>query len=197
MKDLEIRGAGNLLGVEQSGYIASVGFDLYSRLLAEAVEDLKQGQKLEEEKKILQPQVPAVSLPLTAYIPEEYIIDLSTRLDFYQRLAAVRGAQEVEGIAAELSDRFGPVPQAVKNLLYIMEIKQLAAAAMVKSISTEDRQAVLYFDDTREIDRLSLTQDFRYGVKASSSRIKLDIKLLGVSWQDILRKVLRKAAVNG
>jgi transcription-repair coupling factor (superfamily II helicase) len=197
MKDLEIRGAGNLLGVEQSGYIASVGFDLYSSLLAEAVEDLKQGQKLEEEKEILQPQVPAVSLPLTAYIPEEYIIDLSTRLDFYQRLAAVRGAQEVEGIAAELSDRFGPVPQTVKNLLYIVEIKQLASAAMVKSISTEDRQVVLYFDDTREIDRLSLIQDFRYGVKASSSRIKLDIKLLGTSWQDILRKVLRKADVNG
>jgi transcription-repair coupling factor (superfamily II helicase) len=197
MKDLEIRGAGNLLGVEQSGYIAAVGFDLYSRLLAEAVEDLKQGQAVGSGRKILQPSVPAVALPLTAYIPEEYVVDLSTRLDFYQRLAAVKRAQEIEGIAVELSDRFGPIPQPVENLIYIVEIKQLAAAAMVKSISTEDRQVVLHFDGTKEIDRLSLIQDFKYGVKAGSSRIKLDIKLLGNSWQDVLKKVLQKAAISG
>jgi transcription-repair coupling factor (superfamily II helicase) len=193
MKDLEIRGAGNLLGVEQSGYIAAVGFDLYSRLLAEAVEDLKQGQDVERERKMLQPPMPAVALPLTAYIPEEYIFDLNTRLGFYQRLAVVKRAQEIEGIAVELSDRFGPIPQAVKNLLYIVEVKQLAAAAMVKFISTEDRQVVLYFDDMRQIDRLSLAQDFRHGVKAGNNRIKLDIKLLGNSWQDVLKKVLQKS----
>jgi len=196
MKDLEIRGAGNLLGVEQSGYIAALGFDLYSRLLAEAVEDVKQGQAVENVRKIPQPPVPAVALPLTAYIPDEYIFDLSTRLDFYQRLAVAKQAQEVEGIAVELSDRFGPMPHAVRNLLYVVEVKQLAAAAMVKSISTEDRQIVLHLDGTREINRLSLTQDFKYGIKVSSSRIKLDIKLLGNSWQEVLKKVLQKAAIN-
>jgi transcription-repair coupling factor (superfamily II helicase) len=196
MKDLEIRGAGNLLGVEQSGYIAAVGFDLYSRLLAEAVEDLKQGQALEKGRAMLQPPMPPVALPLTAYIPEEYILDLNTRLDFYQRLATVKRAQEIEGIAVELNDRFGPIPQAVKNLIYIVEIKQLAAAAMVKSIYAEDRQVVLYFDDKREIDKLSLTQDFKYGVKAGSSRVKLDIKTLGTSWQGVLKKVLQKADTN-
>jgi transcription-repair coupling factor (superfamily II helicase) len=196
MKDLEIRGAGNLLGVEQSGYIAAVGFDLYCRLLAEAVEDLKQGQAVEKGRKILQPPVPSVVLPLTAYIPEEYIFDLSTRLDFYQRLVAAKRAQEIEGIAVELSDRFGHIPQPVKNLLYIVEIKQLAIAAMVTSISTEDRQVVLHFDGTREINRLSLTQDFGYGVKVGSSRIKLDIKLLGNNWQDVLTKVLQKVVIS-
>jgi transcription-repair coupling factor (superfamily II helicase) len=165
--------------------------------LAEAVEDLKQGQMLEKEKKMFQPPMPAVALPLTAYIPEEYILDLSTRLDFYQRLALVKKAQEIEGIAVEFSDRFGPMPQPVKNLLYVVEIKQLAAMAMVKSISTEDRQVVLYFDDIREIDRLSLAQDFRRGVKAGSNRIKLDIKLLGNSWQDVLKKMLQKVPING
>jgi len=197
MKDLEIRGAGNLLGEEQSGYIAAVGFDLYSRLLAEAVEDLKQGLALERGRTIIQPPAPVVALPLTAYIPEEYILDLNTRLDFYQRLATVKRVQEIEDIAVELSDRFGPMPQAVNNLLYVVEIKQLATAAMVKSISTEDRQVVLYFDEKREIDRLSLAQDFRYGVKAGSSRIKLGIKLLGSSWQDVLKKVLQKVYTNG
>jgi transcription-repair coupling factor (superfamily II helicase) len=196
MKDLEIRGAGNLLGVEQSGYIAAVGFDLYCRLLAEAVEDVKQERTVENGSKIFQPTVPTVALPLTAYIPEEYVFDLNTRLDFYQRLAAAKQARELEGIALEFSDRFGPMPQAVSNLLYVVEIKQLAVAAMVRSISTEDRQIVLHFDGTREINRLSLTQDFKYGVKVSSSRIKLDIKLLGNSWQDVLREVLHKVAPN-
>jgi transcription-repair coupling factor (superfamily II helicase) len=196
MKDLEIRGAGNLLGVEQSGYIAAVGFDLYCRLLAEAVDDLKQGQAVENGRKILQPPVPPIALPLTAYIPEEYVFDLSTRLNFYQRLAAAKRAQEIEGIAVELSDRFGPMPQAVKNLLYVVEIKQLAAAAMVTSISTEDRQVVLHFDGTREINRLSLTQDFKYGIRVGSSRIKLDIKLLGNNWPEVLKKVLQKAAIS-
>jgi transcription-repair coupling factor (superfamily II helicase) len=197
MKDLEIRGAGNLLGVEQSGYIAAVGFDLYSRLLAEVVEDLKRGQTLEKEKKMLQPPMPAVALPLSAHIPEEYILDLNTRLDFYQRLATVKRAEEIEDVALELNDRFGPIPQVVKNLLYIVEIKQLAVTSMMKSISTEGRQVVLHFDDKREIDKLSLIQDFKYGVKAGSSRVKLDIKLLGTSWQDVLKKVLQKADING
>jgi transcription-repair coupling factor (superfamily II helicase) len=196
MKDLEIRGAGNILGVEQSGYIAAVGFDLYCRLLAEAVEDVKQGQAMADERKIIQPSVPAIALPLAAYIPEEYISDLSTRLDFYQRLAAVKQVQEIEVIAVELSDRFGPMPQEVKNLLYVVEIKQLAGVAKVESISTEDRQVVLHFDGTREINRLPLTRGFRYGVKAGSNRIKLDIKMLGNSWQDVLREVLQKVATN-
>jgi transcription-repair coupling factor (superfamily II helicase) len=196
MKDLEIRGAGNLLGVEQSGYIAAVGFDLYCRLLAEAVEDVKQGQAEEKMRKILEPQVPTVVLPLAAYIPEEYVSDLSTRLDFYQRLAAVKQVQEIEGIAVELSDRFGPVPQVVKNLLYAVEIKQLAAVAMVGSISTEDRQIVLNFNNARELNKMSLERDFKSGIRVGSQRIKLDIRLLDNSWQDVLREVLQKVATN-
>jgi transcription-repair coupling factor (superfamily II helicase) len=112
-------------------------------------------------------------------------------------LAAAKRAQEIEGIAVELNDRFGPIPQVVKNLLYIVGIKQLAAAAMATSISTEDGQVVLHFDGTREINRLSLTQDFGYGIKVGSSRIKLDIKLLGNNWQEILKEVLQKVAISG
>src|SRR4030042_1827161 len=115
MKDLEIRGAGNLLGVQQSGYIAAIGFDLYSRLLNESVEELKQGRALKDEKKIY-PSAPSVGLPLAAFIPEEYIPDLSARLGFYQRLAVAKLTQDVESIARELSDRFGPPPGEVVNL---------------------------------------------------------------------------------
>ncbi|MGD0352213.1 MAG: transcription-repair coupling factor [Dehalococcoidia bacterium] len=191
MKDLEIRGAGNLLGVEQSGYIAAVGFDLYSRLLNEAVEELKQGRALEEEKKILHPSVTAVGLPLAAFIPEEYIPDLSTRLNSYQRLAVVKRAEDIEVIARELSDRFGPAPEEVENLLYIVEIKQLATEAMLESISTENKQVVLHFNSGRDLNKLSLAQDVQSGIKIGSDRIKLDIKILGNSWQEVLREVLQ------
>jgi transcription-repair coupling factor (superfamily II helicase) len=191
MKDLEIRGAGNLLGVEQSGYIAVVGFDLYSRLLNEAVEELRQGRTLEEGKKIPHPSVPRVGLPLAAFIPEEYIPDLSTRLSFYQRLAVVKRAQDIEDIDRELSDRFGTPPEPVTNLLYVVEIKQLATEAMLESISTENRQIVLHFDSGRELSKLSLAQDFKSGIKVGSDRIKLDIKIFGASWQEVLKEVLR------
>jgi len=196
MKDLEIRGAGNLLGVEQSGYIAAVGFDLYSRLLSEAVEELKLGGAVEKEGKILEPSAPTVALPLAAYIPEEYIPNLSTRLGFYQRLAVVKRAQEIEDIAVELNDRFGSIVQPVKNLLYIVEIKQLAIEAKLKSISTEDRRIVLHFDNAKEVKNLSAIHEFKSGIKVSSDRIKLDIKLLGNNWQEILKKVLQKVAVS-
>jgi len=192
MKDLEIRGAGNLLGVEQSGYIAAVGFDLYCRLLAEAVEGLRQERAVGEEGRIPQPSVPTIALPLTAYITEEYIPALSTRLSFYQRLAAVKRTQEIGDIAMEMDDRFGPMPQPVKNLLHIVEIKQLAAAAMVGSISTEGRRIVLHFNNARDLKKLSLAQDFKSGIRVGSQHIKLDIKSLGNNWQVILREVLQK-----
>ena len=196
MKDLEIRGAGNLLGVEQSGYIAAVGFDLYCRLLTEAVEELSQERTVGEETRAPQPSVPTIALPLAAYITEEYIPALSTRLGFYQRLAVVRRAQEIEDVAMEMDDRFGPMPQPVKNLLYVVEIKQLAAAVGVESISTEDRQIVLNFNSARDLNKLSLLQDFKSGIKIGSQYIKLDIKILGDSWQEALKEMFRKISAN-
>jgi transcription-repair coupling factor (superfamily II helicase) len=195
MRDLEIRGAGNLLGVEQSGYIAAVGFDLYSRLLNEAVEETRQGRTLEKQE-IAHPVAPAVGLPLAAFIPEEYIPDLSTRLNFYQRLAVIKRAQEIEEITRELSDRYGPLPEEVKNLLYVVEIKQLATEAKLESIATENRQVVLHFNNGRDLNELSLVQEDKSGIKVGSDRIKLDIKILGSSWQEVLREVLKRVVIN-
>jgi transcription-repair coupling factor (superfamily II helicase) len=195
MRDLEIRGAGNLLGVEQSGYIAAVGFDLYSRLLNEAVEETRQGRTLEKQE-IVHPVAPAVGLPLAAFIPEEYIPDLSTRLNFYQRLAVIKRAQEIEEIARELSDRFGPLPVEVENLLYVVEIKQLATEARLESISTENRQVVLHFNNGRDLNKLPLVQEVKSGIKVGSDRIKLDIMILGDIWQAVLKEVLRRVAAN-
>jgi len=191
MKDLEIRGAGNLLGVEQSGYIAAVGFDLYCRLLAEAVEELKQKQAGKVEREADRLSSPTIALPIAAYIPEEYISALSTRLAFYQRLGAAKQAGEVEDIEQELNDRFGVIPQPVRNLLYAVEIKWLAAKARVESISVEAEQVVLYFGSTRKLGELSLPQDYRDAVKVGTRKIKLDMQCLGNSWQEALKEVLQ------
>jgi len=190
MKDLEIRGAGNLLGVEQSGYIAAVGFDLYSRLLSEAVEELKQGGAVKKEEGIY-PSAISVNLPLPAFISEEYMPDLTARLGFYQRLAVIKKPQEIDDIKRELNDRFGSPPEELANLLYIVELKQLATEANIESISTENKQIVLNFYPGRDLSRLALSPDTKAGVRVGRDRIKLDIKILGRRWEDMLMELVR------
>jgi transcription-repair coupling factor (superfamily II helicase) len=197
MKDLEIRGAGNLLGVEQSGYVAAVGFDLYSRLLSEAVEGLKQGRLLEREGEVAPPPVPVIDLPLAAFIPEEYVSDLNARLAFYQRLAAVKRFAEIDDMEQELSDRFGPLPEEVENLMYAVRVKQLATEATLESITTEKGQIVLNLNDGRDLSELSLPSTAKIGIKVGSDRIKLDIKILGDKWQEVLAEVLGELDKRG
>ncbi len=196
MKDLEIRGAGNLLGVEQSGYIAAVGFDLYCRLLAEAVEESKQRWAGEAKREVVKPPAPSIALPITAYIPENYISGLSTRLNFYQRLAVAKRAEEIEDTALELCDRFGPIPQPVRNLLYIVGIRRLAVEARVESIFVEDKQVVLQFSNAKGLSLVSLSRDFGGGVTPGTKQIRLDMKCLGDNWQVVLKEVLQKVVAN-
>lgn len=196
MKDLEIRGAGNLLGVEQSGYIAAVGFDLYCRLLAEAVEEARLKQAGEVKIKVVKNQAPSIALPLSAYIPESYVSSLSTRLNLYQRLAAVKRVEEIEDTAMELRDRFGPIPQSVESLLYIVEIRQLASEAGVESIFIEDKQLVLQFSDAGKFSAVSLLPDFASGVKVGTKQIRLDMKCFNDNWRSVLKSLLRKLAGN-
>ncbi len=192
MKDLEIRGAGNLLGTEQSGYIATVGFDLYCQLLAEALEDLK-AKRLGKDKTLLGiplASLPTIDLPLSAYIPEDYVADLTTRLTLYQRLAKIRSSDEVRQIGEEFGDRFGKLPPVVGNLLYLVNLKTLAAQARVQSISKEDRQIVVRLEEGVKIDRERLGQKWP-GLKIGISQLRLDIKSLGNKWPGVLEEVVK------
>jgi transcription-repair coupling factor (superfamily II helicase) len=133
MRDLEIRGAGNILGAEQHGFIASVGYDLYLRMLEEAVEELK-GRKYEEP--------PAVSIEVSAdaYLPDSYVPDSRQKMDMYRKMAAIREQRDAEAVAEELLDRFGPMPVPVANLLAVARIRLLASRVGIASISqTRDR----------------------------------------------------------
>jgi len=192
MKDLEIRGAGNLLGVKQSGHIAALGFDLYCQLLAEAVEELKARQTGEARKSVIvgeTKELPSVVLPLDAHIPEEYVPNLNTRLGLYHRLARVEHVEEVEDMAREFEDRFGPMPQSVDNLLYIVKIKVLAARAEVSSVSTQGKQIVIK-PVIVSVAKQSLTKDYGAAVKIGTTQIKLDTRLLGDRWKVVLEEVL-------
>jgi transcription-repair coupling factor (superfamily II helicase) len=192
MKDLEIRGAGNLLGVKQSGHIAALGFDLYCQLLAEAVEELKARQTGEARKSIVAgdaKELPGISLPLDAHIPEEYVPNLNTRLSLYHRLASVEHIEEVEDVAQEFKDRFGPLPRPMENLLYIVKIKVLAARAEVSYVSTQGRQIVI--KPRTDGRRLIVTSPVEGAVKIGATQIKLDTRLLGDRWTDVLEEILR------
>jgi transcription-repair coupling factor (superfamily II helicase) len=190
MRDLEIRGAGNLLGVRQSGHIAALGFDLYCQLLGEAVEELKAKQTGEARKSVLvgeTKELPSVVLPLDAHIPEEYVPNLDTRLGLYSRLAPVQHIEEVEDMAREFRDRFGPLPQPVENLLYIVKIKVLAARAEVNSVSTQGKQQESVI---ASVAKQSLGKGYGTAVKVGATQIKLDTRLLGDRWKVVLEELL-------
>ena len=135
MKDLEIRGAGNLLGAEQHGHIAAVGFDLYTRMLADAVAALKElrGEEPETEAAPVAPgaQQPSLDLPLNAFLPPDYVAGETERLGLYRRMSALHSAADVAAMAGELRERFGPPPPAAENLLYRLQVRVRAAAGHV------------------------------------------------------------------
>jgi len=199
MKDLEIRGAGNLLGVKQSGHIAALGFDLYCQLLAEAVEELKAKQAGEVRKSVIAgeaKELPSIALPLDAHIPEEYVSNLNTRLSLYHRLARVGHIEEAADIAQEFKDRFGPLPEPVENLLYIVKIKVLAMRAKVSSVSTQGRQIAIKpqtVDSPLKIRgvRGVMSKYLDGAVKIGATQIKLDTRLMGDRWKVVLEEILR------
>lgn len=125
LKDLEIRGAGNLLGGEQSGHIAEVGFDLYMRMVSEAVEEYKTGYvpQGEDESKFKECKV---ELPVTAHIPVEYLASERLRLDIYRRMADAQNSGDLDAIQAELIDRFGPLPEEAQNLMAVAHLRTMA-----------------------------------------------------------------------
>ncbi len=151
MRDLEIRGAGDILGTRQHGHIASVGFHLYTRLLAEAVKAKREnrGLPLDTNDLMLKAHRPMVSvdLPLDTTIPAHYVPDLEMRLKLYRRIADAQTLKEVDALAEEFHDRFGMLPPQVENLLLQLKIKILAISAGIKSIGHEYGQIVVRYPE--------------------------------------------------
>jgi transcription-repair coupling factor (superfamily II helicase) len=143
LSDLEIRGAGNILGGEQSGHMAAVGFDLYTRLLAEAVEERK--ATWEGRAPTLAPAGATVDLPVDAHLPDAYIPDEGAKLELYRRLARARTPGDLAVFRQEVADRFGPMPPAVLRLVEVAELRLAAEAAGITSLAREEGQLVVRF----------------------------------------------------
>jgi len=189
LKDLEIRGAGTLLGVKQSGHITAVGFNLYCRLLADAVEEQKARRAgIIKPPRHLPP--PTIDLPLRSYIPEDYVPDLNTRLSLYHRLVKIDNAELIADLAQEFGDRFGALPPEVRNLLYALRIKILAAKAGIESIDTEDKQIVIRRFQGMPFDKQKLQPVLQDGIMAGTTQLRLTPKRLGKDWQKVLEEVL-------
>ena len=143
LSDLEIRGAGNILGGEQSGHMAAVGFDLYSRLLAEAVETRK--ASMEGRAPIVEAPQAVVDLPVEAHLPDDYVPDEAQKLELYRRLARARSTGDLAAFRQEVLDRYGPMPDPVARLIEVAELRMTAEAAGVSSISREEGWLVVRF----------------------------------------------------
>jgi transcription-repair coupling factor (superfamily II helicase) len=184
MKDLEIRGAGNLLGAEQSGFMNSVGFDLYCKLLAEAVQEM-QGKQVETAA-----PGTSVDLPLDAYLPDEYIGDRTLKVNFYQRLASLSQPEQVEAMAAEMNDRFGALPPSAQNLLAMVRLKVEAAQLGYESIAVKDNAFVLTVRRSIVPNRIVLYRRFRNEALVQQGVIRIPRRLLGQNWLGQLRELL-------
>ena len=184
--DLDIRGAGNLLGEEQSGHIREVGIELYQQMLEEAVAAARAGGAVKAEEAA--DWTPQISIGTSVLIPERYVADLNVRLGLYRRLATLVDRSEIEAFAAELIDRFGPIPEEVENLLQIIAIKRLCRDAGVEKVEAGPKGAVVSFRE----DQIANPEGLIRFIQSQPGSVKLrpDHKLVyRRQWDDAKARV--------
>ena len=191
LKDLEIRGAGNLLGSEQSGHAHAVGFDLYLRWLEETVKSLRSGKGLIEA-----PAPPDVVFDRPAHLPDDYIADDDTKLDIYRRLARASGPGEIDELRQELRERFGPPPAVAENLLDLTRLRTIGAELGIQHILVRGEEARVSFRAgttprmarlTAALDRVQLLADVR-------RTVPLSLRLVRLGGEEIIPALVRALA---
>jgi transcription-repair coupling factor (superfamily II helicase) len=170
---MELRGAGNLLGKEQSGNVNAVGFEMFCDLLSEAASELR-GIKRERDIE------PELTFEQPGYFPEEYLPDVGQRLEYYKQLASAGGEQEVESIAADLIDRFGPLPKESEELIEIMAVKALSRALGIRGVEATSRRLTIHLGLDSKIDPdtvIGIVREEQGRVQLTNDlKIKMDFK---------------------
>ena len=187
--DLDIRGAGNLLGDEQSGHIKEVGYELYQQMLEEAVAQLKAG--ISDEDATETQWSPSITMGAPVMIPEHYVPDLHLRLGLYKRLSMLETDGEIEGFGAEMIDRFGPLPEEVKQLLQIVAIKALCRRANVEKVDAGPKGLILSFRDNAFANPEGLVRFV--GEQGSLAKARPDMKIVFIRDFDDLDERLKGA----
>jgi transcription-repair coupling factor (superfamily II helicase) len=201
MRDLEIRGAGDILGTRQHGYIASVGFHLYTRLLADSVQRLRSGKAVPVLAEAMRreqgmPGMPiSVDLPIPISLPASYIPERQTRTRLYRRLADLRSPDEIEALADEFIDRFGPLPTEALNLFYQLKVKQLAEKAGLISISGEAGQIILRYPPLQDGEAARELPELNDQIRIGKNALWMPVTENN-GWQDKLLAVLQKLSQN-
>ena len=199
MRDLEIRGAGEILGARQSGHIAAVGFDLYCRLLANAV-DLARAKSQEpraaEKAHVPLLAAPLIDLPIPAQLPEDYVPEAGLRLRLYRRLADIATLTQVDEIAHELTDRFGKPPEPVANLLYVLRLKVVAIQARIASLNVEEGRIVIRFGREDPALAAKLQTRFKDRLRVSRDRAWLPGPDSDPQWRERLTTTLQAIAID-
>jgi transcription-repair coupling factor (superfamily II helicase) len=184
--DLDIRGAGNLLGDEQSGHIREVGIELYQQMLEDAVADLR-AERGKKSRASERDWTPTIALGLPVLIPETYVKDLPVRLGLYRRIGALSSSEETEAMAAELVDRFGPLPEEVDNLLQVMTLKRVCREAGVEKLDAGPKGMVLSFRGNAFSNPAGLIPWI--GSRAGAIRLRPDHKLVVSGDMDLGRRI--------
>lgn len=169
MKDMEIRGTGNLLGREQSGYLASVGLDMYLRILDEAIAQLTNEEHPEKREVFLE-------LDYSGFIPDSYISEPSVKFEVYKKIASVASDQELQSLVAEMNDRFGPMPEVVANLLYIAELKVLCQKLSIGHLKERNGVVTVEFAKVKDISVEKVIELIKLG----NGKVSIDKKRMNV-----------------
>lgn len=195
VRDLEIRGMGDLLGMRQSGYIDAVGLHLYTRLLTDSVQKIK----TDRPRLMLEPTPLAaismpvtIDLPLPAYIPTDFMPDMGLRIQLYRRIASVETIEDVDAMEAELQDRFGSLPRAVQGLLYQMRVKLLTQQVGATAIATESGKIGIRLPYLGSVDRDALQDHLGNDVRVSRVAVWLVTETDDPGWQTALVEVLQR-----
>ena len=189
MRDLEIRGAGNILGAEQSGQIAAIGFDLYTRLLSQAVRDLREahaGSDGDGDEEVPGFSLVNIDLGVDARLPYTYVEDLAERLTIYQRIARITSEAVIDDMARELRDRFGPLPTPAELLLATVRARVLCEAAGVVSISSGPTRLTLNLKDATGGARGALQKALGRGVDVGHMQIRMEVDREDADWLEEL-----------
>jgi transcription-repair coupling factor (superfamily II helicase) len=196
MRDMEIRGAGNLLGAAQSGNMHAVGMDLYGQLLQEAVAELFLAQGKESADPGSAPtELPRVELPLNASIPEAYLPHMATRLSIYQRLARIQSPEEAKELGEELRDRFGPPPPEVEDLLALVDLRLLAGSLGVESVTNSGNSVLLVFREPVGSFRVPLQRALGPSVDVGNKQMRLSLRGAGDQWLPQITRVMQRLQV--
>lgn len=194
MRDLEIRGAGSFIGGEQHGHLAAIGFNLYMRMLKEAVQELK-GETVEETVE------PSIDIQVKAFLPDEYIVDKQNKATLYQRMVAITTEEELSDILDELVDRFGTPPEEVENLVQIIRLKMRAKELKVEQIAQQKQNVLLRFAADPGLtgeQLMEIAAKFPYPLlfsAAEQGKLELKMRLRLLNIDDIFKAILRLLAV--